>query len=69
MLFFENYKMMHLKNDENFIAETQSYWADYYQREISEDEACEIVQNVYEFYSVLRECKRRKLAREAGDAS
>jgi len=60
---------MYKNSNENFIAETQSYWGDYYQREISEDEACEIVQNVHEFYSVLRECKRRKLAREAGDFS
>lgn len=53
----------------SFIKETQAHWGKSYQREISEFEAQEIIDNVYEFYSALRECKRLKLAREAGGSS
>lgn len=57
---------MKSKEHENFITETQSYWSEQYGEEITEDCACEIIGNISNFYSVLRECKQRKSLREAG---
>ena len=59
---------MEIQSKNDFIKQTQVFWGEQYGEPLTELDAQEILNNVHNFFSVLRECRERKKAREGGDA-
>jgi hypothetical protein len=55
-----------MKNDvsKNFIEKTKNYWSSYYEYELSDSQAAEIIQNTNEFFGILLRWKKRKEERD-----